>query len=49
MMDFPGWRKKPATPQFVQFKKSYQLDQTVCDDADGSLRAVSSTFNYVKL
>lgn len=40
MMDYQTWRKKNATPQFVNFCKTYRLDETALDDAD-ALKLVS--------
>ena len=34
MMDYPTLRKKNATPQFVNFCKTYRLDESALDDAD---------------
>lgn len=32
MMDYPVWRKKPQTPETINFMRSYRLDQTHPDD-----------------
>lgn len=34
MMEYPVWRKKPPTQQFISFCKSYRLDQSLTDDID---------------
>lgn len=37
MMDYPTWRKKPPTPQFVTFSNAYRLDQLVNEDRAAAL------------
>ncbi|XP_050324374.1 helicase domino isoform X1 [Bactrocera neohumeralis] len=37
MMDYPTWRKKPPTPQFVTFSNAYRLDQLVNEDKAAAL------------
>ncbi|XP_020713427.2 helicase domino isoform X2 [Ceratitis capitata] len=37
MMDYPTWRKKPPTPQFVTFSNAYRLDQLVSEDRAATL------------
>ncbi|XP_067632561.1 helicase domino isoform X1 [Eurosta solidaginis] len=37
MMDYPTWRKKPPTPQFVTFSNAYRLDQLVSEDRAAAL------------
>lgn len=32
MMDFPSWRKKPPTPQYMIFTKSYPLDGNIFEE-----------------
>lgn len=32
MMDYPTWRKKAPTPQFITFSNAYRLDQLVNND-----------------
>uniref|UniRef100_A0A1B0DBW4 E1A-binding protein p400 N-terminal domain-containing protein n=1 Tax=Phlebotomus papatasi TaxID=29031 RepID=A0A1B0DBW4_PHLPP len=39
MMDYPTWRKKPQTPELINFAKTWRLDQTssASDDATAKL------------
>ncbi|XP_055918769.1 helicase domino isoform X2 [Eupeodes corollae] len=32
MMDYPTWRKKPPSPQFISFSNAYRLDQLVSEE-----------------
>jgi hypothetical protein len=42
-MEYPTWRKKPPTQQFLQFKKTCRLDPTSIDDGE-SYRTVRIEF-----
>lgn len=32
MMDYPTWRKKPQSPQFITFSRQHRLDQSQLDE-----------------
>lgn len=42
MMEYPTWRKKPQTPEFMNFVRAHRLDQSPLDDL-----AVSLTYSLV--
>ncbi|XP_059614802.1 helicase domino isoform X2 [Phlebotomus argentipes] len=48
MMDYPTWRKKPQTPELINFAKTWRLDQTASasDDTAAKLLQNSSGQSY---
>ncbi|XP_053962769.1 helicase domino [Anastrepha ludens] len=49
MMDYPTWRKKPPTPQFVTFSNAYRLDQLVSEDRAAVLVQQKTTDNIATI
>ncbi|XP_061388669.1 helicase domino [Musca vetustissima] len=43
MMDYPTWRKKAPTPQFITFSNAYRLDQLVNDERTQTAAAATTT------
>lgn len=43
MMDYPTWRKKAPTPQFITFSNAYRLDQLVNDERTQIAAATTTT------
>ncbi|XP_075165113.1 domino helicase [Haematobia irritans] len=43
MMDYPTWRKKGPTPQFIAYSNAYRLDQLVNDERTSAASTTAST------
>ncbi|KAL9916253.1 helicase domino isoform X1 [Glossina fuscipes] len=43
MMDYPTWRKKPPTPQFITYSNAYRLDQLVSDERTSAPNTPNTT------
>ncbi|XP_065370564.1 helicase domino [Calliphora vicina] len=43
MMDYPTWRKKAPTPQFITFSNAYRLDQLVNDERTATATTTAAT------
>uniref|UniRef100_A0A1A9WJY6 Helicase domino n=1 Tax=Glossina brevipalpis TaxID=37001 RepID=A0A1A9WJY6_9MUSC len=43
MMDYPTWRKKPPTPQFITYSNAYRLDQLVNDERTSAANTSNTT------
>lgn len=41
MMDYPTWRKKAPTPQFITFSNAYRLEQLVNDERTATATTTS--------
>ncbi|XP_013100224.2 helicase domino [Stomoxys calcitrans] len=43
MMDYPTWRKKAPTPQFIAYSNAYRLDQLVNDERTSAAASTTAT------
>ncbi|XP_037816114.1 helicase domino isoform X2 [Lucilia sericata] len=43
MMDYPTWRKKAPTPQFITFSNAYRLEQLVNDERTAATTTTTAT------
>uniref|UniRef100_A0A336MIX0 CSON001825 protein n=1 Tax=Culicoides sonorensis TaxID=179676 RepID=A0A336MIX0_CULSO len=43
MMEYPTWRKKPQTPEFMSFVRAHRLDQSQLDDLTLSSQSQSNS------
>lgn len=45
MMDYPAWRKKTPTPQFISYSNANRIDQLIHEDKPSTSAAAAAAQN----